>query len=191
MSLPVALGLLAACQTPLPPLAAPLLPAAAPLAAATPQPGDAAPQSAGAGAWPGARWWERYGDDTLNALVARALQVSPTLAAADARQARAVSALELQAGASRVRVDGQAQLQRQRMSENGLFPPQLLGISWYSISDLGLTIDYRPDFWHRQAEALRAAGASARAAEAERAQLGVSVATSVAQLYFTLRSGLQ
>jgi multidrug efflux system outer membrane protein len=185
-SLPLfaALCLLAACQTRLPPVSQPALPRSAPLAATSvAMAGDTA-------GWPGARWWERYGDSTLNGLIERALKVSPTLTAAAARQARAVAAVELQASASGLKVDGQAQVQRQRMSDNGLLPPKLLGISWYSMSELGLNIDYRPDFWHLQSTALRAAGAAAQASAAERAQLGTNLSVSVAQLYYTLRQEL-
>jgi multidrug efflux system outer membrane protein len=181
--LPAALALLAGCQTRLPMLQSPQLRTTAPLSEAA-----AAPAGVESVAWPGAHWWERYGDVELNALVTRALQVSPTLSAAAARQARAVAALQLQAASSGVHISGDAQLQRQRLSDNGLFPPKLLGISWYSMSELGLDINYQPDFWRRQSEALRAAGASARAAEAEHAQLAVTLAASVAQLYFTVRA---
>jgi outer membrane protein, multidrug efflux system len=178
-----AVTLLAGCQSRLPTLAAPTLRTAAPLANAA-----AAASGDTGSAWPDPHWWERYGDPELNALVERALQVSPTLAAAAARQARAVAAVQLQAANSGVRISGNAQVQRQRISDNGLFPPALLGISWYSISDLGLDINYQPDMWRRQAEALRAVGAEARAAEAEHAQVGVTLAASVAQLYFTMRA---
>jgi multidrug efflux system outer membrane protein len=91
----VAVTLLASCQTRLPPLATPALRTIAPLAdTAVPANGDAV------AAWPDAHWWQRYDDPELNALIERALQVSPTLGAAAARQARAVAALQLQAATS-------------------------------------------------------------------------------------------
>ena len=180
-----AAGLLAACQTRLPPLPAAELRSSAPLGTDALAAADTPARD-----WPAQRWWQRFGDPTLDALVERALRLSPTLGAAAARQARARAALQLQAAASGVSIDAHAQQQRQRISDNGLFPPEFLGFNWYSMSDLGLDIDYRPDFWHRQSEALRAAGASAQAAQSEQAQLRVAVAAQVTQLYYAVRADL-
>ena len=72
--LTAAMTLLAGCAIP-PRLAHPDMSAAAPLAG-VPASTDAA--------WPGATWWQRYHDDQLNDLEARALQTAPTLAVARA-----------------------------------------------------------------------------------------------------------
>lgn len=76
----------------------PLAPAA--VAASQSLPGTADAQ------WPVEGWWQAYGDPQLDALMAEGLAHAPSVAAAEARLARA-AALALQAGAPLLpRLDG-------------------------------------------------------------------------------------
>ncbi len=106
----------------------------APLPGAVPLDGF---EAAGGGDWPAADWWKRYQDPTLDRLIELALNTSPTLATAHARYDSARQSVRIAGAASGVRVDADADIDRQRLSDNGLFPPKLLGFNWYNLSDLG------------------------------------------------------
>ena len=63
----------------------------------------------------------------LNALVAQALQSSPTLKLARARLARAQAVTEVADAASVPQLNGQLDVTRQRYTANGAVPPPLAG----------------------------------------------------------------
>src|SRR5450830_718684 len=91
-------------------------------------------------AWPAARWWERYGDPQLNALVAEALARNPSLnvAAARVRQAEALSGRAEAAGAPQLGFSERSQ--RQRFSEHGTTAPPVAGSwKWVIEAAVGLT----------------------------------------------------
>lgn len=138
----------------------------------------------GARAWPQPRWWEAYRDPTLNALVDQALQAAPTLATAQARIATAQAAVRMAVAERGPQLNADAQWQRQRLSDNGLLPPQFLGFNWYSITDVGLELRYSPDLFGVHRDAIRAADAGVQAAEADRAAAALGIASSVVQEYF-------
>lgn len=172
--LTAAMTLLAGCAIP-PRLAHPDMSAAAPLAG-VPANTDAA--------WPGATWWQRYHDEQLNDLEARALQTAPTLAVARARfdlAARSVDVARADGGAS---VNGSAQVQRERLSENGIIPSKFLGFNWYGQGDLGASFNYDFDFWGAHGAAISAATDRTRAAAAERDAAASMLTAAVADAYF-------
>ncbi len=71
-----------------------------------------------------------------------------------------------------------------RLSDNGLFSPQLLGFTWYNQADLGLQASYTFDWWGKQRDAVEAAMDEAHAAQAERSAAALMLASSVADTYF-------
>jgi multidrug efflux system outer membrane protein len=77
---------------------------------------------------------------------------------------------------------------RQRLSDNGLFPPRLLGFNWYNQFDLGVSATWSPDWWGRHRAELAGAVNAARAAEAERAAATLALASSVVASYFGWQS---
>ena len=172
--LPVMLA--AGCVTPPPKTPAPTLRAAAPVIAA--------PASAPTGAWPDARWWLHYQDDTLTALIERALEQAPSMSAAAARFDSAQQQLRLAGAARGVQIDASATAARERLSDNGMFPPAFLGFNWYNQIDVGVRARYSFDWWGRQRAEIAAAVSGARAAEAESAAAALALATSVADTYF-------
>ena len=109
------------------------------------------------GAWPDPEWWKRYADPQLTALEERALAGSPTLEQARQRFGTAMRAIDVAGAAGGLSSRANAQLQRQRLSEHGLIPPQFLGFHWYDQSDLGASIRYQFDWWGRQRATLEAA----------------------------------
>jgi multidrug efflux system outer membrane protein len=136
------------------------------------------------GDWPEENWWRRYQDPTLDQLIELALASSPTLATAHARYDSARQSVRIAGAASGARVDASADTSRQRLSENGLFSPQLLGFTWYNLSDLGLQASYTFDWWGKQRDSVEAAMDEAHAAQADRSAAALMLESSVADTYF-------
>jgi len=158
----------------------PRKPAAANLPRAAPLAGIAAAD----GAWPTPQWWRRYRDPTLDRLIDMALSSSPSLARARARLAAARESVRMTAAASGARVGLNGSFVRQRLSDNGLISPKLIGFTWYNQADLGLQASYTFDWWGRQRSAVEAALDEARSAQAERSAAALVLASSVADAYF-------
>ncbi len=140
--------------------------------------------TAGGGDWPAKEWWKRYQDPTLDQLIELGLASSPTLATAHARYDSARQSVRIAGAESGVRVDASADAQRQRLSDNGMFPPRLLGFTWYNQFDLGLQASYTFDWWGKQRDAIEAAMDQAHAAQADRSAAALMLASSIADTYF-------
>jgi outer membrane protein, multidrug efflux system len=140
--------------------------------------------AADGGAWPAPDWWKRYQDPTLDQLIVMALGSSPTLATAHARFDNARQSVRLAGAAAGAHVDATGDASRQRLSDNGLFPPQLLGFHWYNQYDLGLQASYTFDWWGKQKDSVEAAMDEAHAAQADRSAAALMLASSVADTYF-------
>src|SRR5579863_6233004 len=141
-------------------------------------------EAAGGGDWPAKEWWKRYQDPTLDRLIELALASGPTLATAHARYDSARQSVRIAGAESGVRVDADADTSRQRLSDNGLFPPRLLGFTWYNLSDLGLQVSYTFDWWGKQRALVEAAIDQAHAAQADRSAAALMLESSVADTYF-------
>jgi multidrug efflux system outer membrane protein len=140
--------------------------------------------AAGGGEWPAQDWWKRYQDPTLDALIDMGLASSPSLATAHARYDSARQSVKVAGAATGVHVDANAQTGRQRLSDNGLIPPQFLGFSWYNQSDLGLQASYTFDWWGKERDAVDAAMDQAHAAQADRSAAALVLISSIADTYF-------
>jgi multidrug efflux system outer membrane protein len=138
----------------------------------------------GGGAWPSAQWWKDYRDPTLDQLIESALLSNPTLATAHARFESARQSVRIASAASGAHLQASGDYSRQRLSDNGLFPPQLLGFYWYDLSDLGLQASYTFDWWGKQRDAVQAAMDEAHASQADRSAAALMLASSVADAYF-------
>lgn len=138
----------------------------------------------GNAAWPNDAWWQRYGDEQLNALEIRALADAPSLAVARARFDQALSEVNVARAEGGLDVSANAQLQRQRLSENGLIPPKFLGFTWYAQGDLNLSFKYDFDFWGRHGAEIAAATDRARSAAAESDSAKSMITAAVADTYF-------
>jgi multidrug efflux system outer membrane protein len=141
-------------------------------------------EAAAGGDWPAKEWWMRYQDTTLDRLIELAMASSPTLATAHARYDSARQSVRIAGAASGARVDASADIDRQRLSDNGLIPPQLLGFTWYNQADLGLQASYTFDWWGKQRDAVEAAVDQAHAAQADRSAAALMLASSIADTYF-------
>jgi multidrug efflux system outer membrane protein len=140
--------------------------------------------AAAGGAWPEAQWWKHYQDPVLDELIELGLGSSPTLATAHARYDSARQSVRIAGAAAGARVDASADMERQRLSDNGLIPPPLLGFHWYNQADLGLQASYTFDWWGKQRDAVEAAVDQAHAAEADHTAAALMLASSIADTYF-------
>ena len=151
--------------------------AAAPLATAPPP--AAAPALAGAPAAL-ARWWLRFDDPQLGALVAQALEANASLRSARAALAQARALRDVQAAGLLPNLSASGSAQRARPAGGNTANRFQAGL------DAGWELDV---FGGRQA-AVRAAEADARVAQENLAALQVSLSAEVALAYIELR-GLQ
>lgn len=133
--------------------------------------------------WPAARWWTRYDDAQLDALVERALRDSPSMAVAQERVQGALAALAVEGSAGGASLGLDAGLNRQRYSGNGLFPAPIGG-NFYNDLSVQVKAGYDFDWWGKHRAAVAAALGEVNARRAEAAQAERTLAAAVAQGYF-------
>lgn len=134
--------------------------------------------------WPDSEWWRHYDDPQLNRLMGQALADSSSLAVARQRVNQAEQAAHVTAASSGVKINGSAQVARQRLSEHGLIPAQFLGFTWYNQADLGAQLSYSFDWWGKHRARIEAALGQARAARASQSAAAIALQSAVAQTYF-------
>jgi len=124
-----------------------------------------------------ARWWERFGDPQLSALVAQALQAHPSALSAQAalRQGRAQASVQAAGMLPDVSLSGSAQRSRSGGQTGNSF-------------QVGLDAGWEPDLFGRLDAGVQASQADARAAQASLEQVHVSLSAEVALQYISLRS---
>ena len=138
----------------------------------------------GGGNWPAHEWWHQYHDATLDELIVEALSSSPTLATAHARFDSATQSVRIAGAATGAHLSAVADADRQRLSDNGVFPPQLLGFYWYDQYDLALQATYTFDWWGKERALVGAAIDQAHASQADRTAAELMLASSVTDAYF-------
>jgi NodT family efflux transporter outer membrane factor (OMF) lipoprotein len=132
-----------------------------------------------------ADWWHAFGDPALDDLVVKAVAGNPTLKVAQARLARAQSAVSGAQAADLPKVNGVANASRERFSGTGIFPPPLGG-NWWTNADVEADFSWELDFFGRNKAAIEAAVGSARAAQADVEAARVLLASNVARTYVQL-----
>ncbi|MEC3944826.1 multidrug resistance outer membrane protein MdtQ [Citrobacter werkmanii] len=141
--------------------------------------------------WPDSQWWKAYHDPQLNALIDSTLRNSPDMQVAEQRiqlaeaQAKAV---EAQDGPE---IDFSADVERQRMSVEGLMGPFAItdpaaGTTgpWYTNGTFGLTAGWNLDLWGKNRAEVTARIGAVKAREAEREQTRQLLASGVSRLYW-------
>jgi multidrug efflux system outer membrane protein len=152
-------------------------------------------QGAPAGEWPRSRWWQRYQDDQLDALVTRAIQDAPAMAVARERvkasQARA--GLVKAATGPMVGLDGT--VDRESVSRNGFLEPFYNGMlgpgsngPWYTEGTIGLEGGYNFDPWGKERAQVQAALGAHRAQQAELAETELVLSTWTVQAYYQFQA---
>jgi multidrug efflux system outer membrane protein len=126
----------------------------------------------------GERWWERFGDQDLNALMAEAFAANPDLRQAYAR---------LEQAEALVRTAGAAQLPSVDLSGAGGRRRQTLGSAGPVTADsysLSLPASFEIDLWRKLASRTGAARLESGASREELKALYLSLSAQVADLYF-------
>jgi NodT family efflux transporter outer membrane factor (OMF) lipoprotein len=137
------------------------------------------------GSWPKDEWWKTLGDPQLDALIGEALSASPTVRLAGARVNRAVALAEAAGAPLSPQVAASLDASRQRLTENGIYPPQLAGRwIWQNAALLNFSYDF--DFWGRNSAAHAAALGQAKAAEADTHGAALVLSTAIALAYVQL-----
>ena len=138
------------------------------------------------GEWPAATWWQDYGDPQLSALIAEGLRDSPDVSIAAARLRRA-SGLARQAGAALLpSLDGVGSVGLTKQSEHIGYPPQFVALmpqGWNDQGEVAGQLNFQADLWGRNRAALAAAVSETRAAELDRHQAELLLATGIASAY--------
>lgn len=124
------------------------------------------------------RWWQRFGDAPMTALIEQALAANPSVLNAQAvlRQARAQR--DVQVAGLLPSVGSSAGATRSRSGNND-------ASNRYSV---GVDASWEPDWWGRQGNAVQAGDANVQAAVASLEGAHVALAAEVALNYIELRS---
>ncbi len=144
--------------------------------------GDAL-QGDAAAAWPADPWWQRYGDDQLNALMDEALRGAPSLKVAQARLRQAAALVEEQGASLRPSTTVSASANRERQSYNNGIPAAFVPQGWNNYGQAAVQLSYEVDLWGRQHDALAAATSSWMASQADAAQSRLSLSAQLATAY--------
>jgi NodT family efflux transporter outer membrane factor (OMF) lipoprotein len=134
------------------------------------------------GRWPAEDWADQFGDAQLKALLAEALQASPTLEQARARVASASAYSETAKAGTLPRADASYSYTRQQFSGNSVVPPPYAG-SWQSENKGVLGASYDLDLWGKNREALKAAVSQLQASEADAQVVKLTLTTAIARSY--------
>jgi len=137
--------------------------------------------------WPQDRWWQRYGDAQLDALMDEALASNPSMSAARARLAQANAAVSSARAPLFPRVDADYQLTREHLSKNYIYPAPLGG-SVVSDNRLALDFSYELDFWGKNRSLLQAAVSQQQAAQADAQAARNVLAGAVVRAYLNLQN---
>jgi outer membrane protein, multidrug efflux system len=134
--------------------------------------------------WPDAAWWKQYNDAQLDQLIELAMKDSPDIQQARSRVDSAEQSIRAATAQAGLSVNGNAQVERQRLSETGLIPPKFLGFTWYNQGDLGVQAQYDFDFWGKKRNTIEGAVDQAHAAQAQHSAAALAIQSTVADTYF-------
>lgn len=142
------------------------------------------PQALSDAAFPKQDWWSTLGDPQLDALVAEALQNSPSLAAANARVRQAQAQAGLANAARKPSLDASAQYAGVQLPATLVEPPA--GGDLQASTVLMLNFKYAPDLWGGKRAQYEAAVGQARAAEVDAQAARLTLSSNVARTYVGL-----
>jgi NodT family efflux transporter outer membrane factor (OMF) lipoprotein len=137
-----------------------------------------APRDDGAGIWPGSDWWQGFGSEQLNELIAEAQRNNDDLAVAIARIEEADAQARIAGAALLPSLDLNADASRQRAQVAGGGPA-----TFNSFSPV-LSASYELDFWGKNRALKAAARATAIASRYDKETVALTVISSVATSYF-------
>ncbi len=138
----------------------------------------------GFSAWPDEHWWTIYGDSVLNDLIDHAVAANPDIEMARSRIEMAEAAIGFTHSRLLPQLTFAVDSIYQRYPEHGRNTN--LGGEGGSDNSIEFKGSYELDFFGRNRAALAAATSNARASAAAQQAVRVSVASTVAQVYFDL-----
>jgi multidrug efflux system outer membrane protein len=145
--------------------------------------------------WPSARWWTRFDDSQLDALIERSLAGSPTIVAARMRVSQARAQVELTRAGSNLQVVALAAIDQDHVSSQGFLGPYALKLPqigangpWYTEGLVGIGASLDIDIWGRQRSAIQAAIGVQNAHLAEEAVVELAMSTEVSVMYFGIQT---
>jgi len=147
--------------------------------------------------WPAARWWEAYQDPQLSSFIVLGLANSPRLQAAKLRIQQSQSSVEAAQSISGVQATAIAAQNRMRVSNRQTTWPYSISLPtdkrgpWYTLSTVGVGADLNIDLWGANRAGVAAAMGEKNAQLAETAGIQLDIATSIAQLYFSIQGNYQ
>lgn len=140
-----------------------------------------------ASVWANIRWWEQFGDPTLNCLIKEALWNNEDLQIAVARVVEYYGKLGIVRASLYPEINGNGSFVRQRTSQV-VFPPIPPNISpVYNTYELFATLNYQLDVWGQLHSATDAAVSEFWSAIENRKQAVLTLVQSVARGYIFLR----
>ena len=141
--------------------------------------------------WPKNEWWKEYNDPQLNTLIAKAIADAPDMQIARQRITLAEAQAKAAIAADGPQLDFSADVERQKMSAEGLMGPFALtdpaaGTTgpWYTNGTFGLTAGWDLDLWGKNRARIAARIGKVNAQKAELEQTRQLLASSVARLYW-------
>lgn len=140
--------------------------------------------------WPAANWWSTYDDPQLTGLIEAAQRGSPSMRLVEARVRISEAARRATNAARFPSAELNAEVLRQHLSENYIYPPPLGGSV---ITDARGAIDfsYEFDLWGRVKAATAAADLDVAASAAERDLAHLILAVAVSRSYFSLQRAFE
>lgn len=141
--------------------------------------------------WPGSDWWRGYHDSQIDRLVERSLKDSPDLAVVQQRIRLAQAQTKMQEASDGPQMDFSANLERQKMSQEGVMGPFALtdpaaGTTgpYYTNGNFGLTASWDLDLWGKNRAEVEAKVGVMRAKQAELAQAKQVISANIVRLYW-------
>ncbi|AXO39760.1 multidrug resistance outer membrane protein MdtQ [Enterobacter hormaechei] len=141
--------------------------------------------------WPKSEWWKDFNDPQLNALIDKALEDAADMQIARQRITLAEAQAKAAVAAEGPQLDFSADVERQKMSAEGLMGPFALtdpaaGTTgpWYTNGTFGLTAGWDLDLWGKNRAQIEARIGQVNAQKAELEQTRQLLASSVARLYW-------
>lgn len=130
-------------------------------------------------------WWEAYGDAQLNALIQQALADNPSILVTQTRLQRAVAAETYARGNDLPQIQASGEVDRQRFSTHGMYPPPLAGSQW-TTGTLQLEGSWELDLFGKRRAELESAVGQSRAARADLQAARLLLSSQVARTYLQL-----
>jgi multidrug efflux system outer membrane protein len=143
-------------------------------------------QTAGTAVPPAGKWWQAFGDATLDGLEEQVAGGNFDLAAATARYEQARGLVRQARSDLYPEIGVGASAGRQRVSAGRPLSPTDSAAT-YTVATVGPSLDYEVDLFGRVRNSIRASTAAAQASEADVAGLRLGLQAQLATAYFDMR----